>query len=760
MTSFPRAALLWFPAFLLLFSPASSELFRDWQIIGPGGGGALFHPTISSADPDRVMVASDMTGAYISAHGGHAWSMFNLRGEVRFLAFDPHNPDVIYAKSIGLWRSADFGRTWALIYPDPRKITGIAITDDDGSERILTSGDAGTVVALAIDPDNSDLLYAIVGHGKFQELSTSTDSGKSWKAISELPIKAHMIYVDPGSPKADRRLYFIAKNSVLRHEHGHWQQQPSPPGVDQFADSALAFPQGKGGPAIYAASGNNISVSDDGGMSWRTSPLPGSGARIRAIATSLHHPETAYASFADLSAGLSGGTYSGVAKTSDSGHSWQIVWKDTSKLSDNVNDAWVSKYLGAGYAENPLNLAVAPSDPNVVYSTDFGRIMRSTDGGKSWQALYSTGQPDGSFTGRGLEATSCYGIHFDPFDKNRVFISYTDIGLFRSDNDGASWERSVRGAPRAWLNTTYWVVFDPVVRGRMWAVMSNTHDLPRAKMWAHRNPSSYKGGVVVSDNGGEDWRQSGEGMPQTAATHIVLDPSSPPDTRVLYVAAFGRGVYKSVDGGKNWALKNNGILQTDPLAWRLARDSAGVLYLVVVRRSEDGSIGNEKDGALYRSRDGAEHWTRLPLPAGVNGPNGLAIDSRNPARLYLAAWGRNTNPRAQGGGVYLSNDAGTSWKNVLSQDQHIYDVTIEPGDPKIVYAAGFESSAWRSSDAGLHWTRIRGFNFKWGHRVTPDPLDPNKIYITTFGSSVWHGPAQGSNTPDAILTPPVAYGRK
>ena len=46
-------------------------------------------------------------------------------------------------------------------------------------------------------------------------------------------------------------------------------------------------------------------------------------------------------------------------------------------------------------------------------------------------------------------------------------------------------------------------------------------------------------------------------------------------------------------------------------------------------------------------------------------------------------------------------------------------------------------------DRGATWTRIRGFNFKWGHRVILDPLDPAKIYITTFGSSVWHGPAAG-----------------
>ena len=41
-----------------------------------------------------------------------------------------------------------------------------------------------------------------------------------------------------------------------------------------------------------------------------------------------------------------------------------------------------------------------------------------------------------------------------------------------------------------------------------------------------------------------------------------------------------------------------------------------------------------------------------------------------------------------------------------SRDQHVYDVTIDPRDPRILYACGFESSAWRSTDRGEHWTHL------------------------------------------------------
>jgi photosystem II stability/assembly factor-like uncharacterized protein len=284
--------------------------------------------------------------------------------------------------------------------------------------------------------------------------------------------------------------------------------------------------------------------------------------------------------------------------------------------------------------------------------------------------------------------------------------------------------------------------FDPDVRGRVWAAMSRTHDLPRPKMWRTTSTSTYQGGVAVSDDGGRTWRKPANGMPQTAATHVLLDPTSPAEGRVLYAAGFGRGVYKSVDGGASWALKNKGIAGVAPLVWRLSRDPDGVLYAIVARRSENGSYGDANDGALYRSGDGAESWTRVALPGMTNGPNGLAIDPDDPQRLYLAAWGRRVNGGDTDGGIFVSTDGGMTWRNTLAADQHIYDVTVDRRNG-ILYACGFESSVWRSDDRGESWRRLRGYNFKWGHRVIPDPQDPGMIYVTTFGGSVWHGPADG-----------------
>jgi photosystem II stability/assembly factor-like uncharacterized protein len=69
----------------------------------------------------------------------------------------------------------------------------------------------------------------------------------------------------------------------------------------------------------------------------------------------------------------------------------------------------------------------------------------------------------------------------------------------------------------------------------------------------------------------------------------------------------------------------------------------------------------------------------------------------------------------------------------------VYDVTVDARDPKTLYACGFESAAWRSDDRGATWSRVPGYDFKWGHRVVVDPADRRMIYVTTFGGSVWHG---------------------
>jgi photosystem II stability/assembly factor-like uncharacterized protein len=751
MANISREVVIWF----FLAGAAFGVRPGDFKVLGPGGGGAMFNPTISPHDTNTVLISCDMTGAYITHDGGQSWRMFNLRGVVRFFAFDPIDPKVMYAQATGLWRSTDAGETWNVVYPNPKKIKSIVMRSDHSDETLVTDSDPiGVMTAMAIDPTNSNVLYA-AGDKNHLALFVSRDRGKTWSRQDSLPEIPRRIWVDPKSQADSRRLFTAGQHFVSVKDSTGLHNFPVPQSVT-FTDVSGGFVSAPE-PIMYGVSESGIFVSKDGGKTWQKSSLPGSGAQVRAIATSRSNGNVAYVSYKELL--LEGKKWLGVAKTQNAGDSWQLVWKESDAAAQNVHDAWITPQFGVTWGDSPLEMGVADQDANIAYGTDFGRAMRTNDGGATWWAQYSRKVPSGEWVSTGLDVTNAYGIHFDPFDSDRQFITYTDIGLFRSEDGGATWQSSTTGVPEEWLNTTYWLAFDPKVRGRMWSVNSYTHDLPRPKMWRHQDPANYKGGVCISEDGGKTWRKSNTGMDETAATHILLDPNSPSDARVLYVTGFGRGVYKSSDGGKSWSLKNQGITQKQPFAWRLSLAFDGTLYVVIARRSEDGSIGNEKDGALYRSTDGAEHWDPVALPKDVNGPNALTVDSKSTQRLYLSAWARASGVHGDGGGIFLSEDGGRSWRQIFDGDRHVYDVTVDPNDANVLYASGFESSAWRSNDRGEHWSRIPGFNFKWSYRVIPDPSDRNKIYVSTFGGSVWHGSLIGREEPVDIATPELQPGR-
>jgi photosystem II stability/assembly factor-like uncharacterized protein len=429
-------------------------------------------------------------------------------------------------------------------------------------------------------------------------------------------------------------------------------------------------------------------------------------------------------------------------------------------VSPNRESGWLDERFGPGWGENPFHMGVAAHDPEVCFATDFGRTIKTVDGGDTWQQLYTDKLAGGGWMSRGLQVTTGYMVAFDPFDPLHVFLADTDTGLMESFDGGKSWTSATfnNGVPRHWVNSTYWLIFDPEKNGRVWALMSRNHDLPRPKMWRHMDMSDYMGGVLISDNGGKSWQVISQDMGEAAATHILFDPDSDPENRTLYVCAFGKGVYKSEDGGISWQQKNRGIEKSQPAAWRMTRRKDGELFLVVFRKSDDGSIGNDRDGALYRSSDGAETWVKMNLPEGVNGPTSLIVDPDNPDQILLSAWGRYGENRFspnRGGGIYLSGDDGASWSPVLTCEQHIHDLTVDPGSGTY-YAAGFNASAYRSPDKGRNWFRIKGYNFKWGKRVQPDPADPDKIYIITFGGGVWHGPAKGDeNALEDIIPLPL-----
>lgn len=758
-----------------------------WGFTGAGGGGAMFNPTVSPHDPDYAYVRCDMTGAYVTYNGGDSWRMFNLRSPVRWFIFDPKNVNVIYANSIALFRSTDRGKTWNIIYPDPSEIKSIISRGDHAQEVVITRDSTRkNVSALAVDPEDSKKLYACISAGRTVGFYISADFGAHWTLEKELEEGAKNIFIDPSSPKNDRTVYFTGRSSITCREKGIWKTNKGPDEVKTLTEYAGGFDKRMNKYIIYAISGRSyfnsaneksgIYYTADGGMTWENrqnglleftfqgAPVP----EFRCIATCSGNPAVLYISYANLRV-ANDTTCIGVAKSEDFGKTWKLSWKDVntkggSFSSANLKTGWIEDSFGPSWGENPFAIGVCPTNPDICYGTDFGRTIKTVNGGKNWEQVYTTRKEGGGWISRGLEVNTGYAVVFDPFDKNNVFLANTDVGLMESKDGAMSWtsvSRKNNGIPRNWSNSTYWMAFDPEVKGKIWAVMSSTHDLPRPKMFRGKGTAGYRGGIVITEDGAKSWQTISSDIGESAVTHIMIDPQSNKTSRTLYACAFGKGVYKSVDGGKTWVQKNNGIEGKEPFAWRIwKREKDGTLFLVVCRRSEDGNIGNDQDGAVYRSNNGAESWTKITLPAGTNGPMSIEFDPKNTSRLLLSAWGRSSkepNSPDIGGGIFLSKDDGKTWVQVLNKDQHIHDITFDSRNGTF-YACGFESSAYRSEDQGETWKRIKGYNFKWGKRVDLDPRDSEKIFVVTFGGGVWYGPAKGDpKAIEDIVTPVAAY---
>lgn len=404
--------------------------------------------------------------------------------------------------------------------------------------------------------------------------------------------------------------------------------------------------------------------------------------------------------------------------------------------------------------------SVNPRHPDVAMWTDSGTLDITVDGGKSWRGAYSKlapgqekpepapGRRPGFWQSVGLEVTSTWNYRINPFDHNHHFICYTDVGIAYSLDRGATWWNNSRSGGSPWTNTTYDIVFDPEVKGVMWAAMSNVHDIPH---WTYTHDEAKgAGGVCVSRDGGLTWQRSNEGIPSAPVPSIVLDPKSPVGNRTLYIAAYDYGVFKSVDDGRTWKAMNNGIdLQKNSHSWLVQLHPDGTLFCGVTARRVGGRRSHNfpECGAVYRSKDGGESWEDITASCPLHWPNEFAVDPADSNVIYLAA---GTIPRHNEGGLYKTTDGGKTWARPLKDEDfvgkggpsyvHGMFVTMDPKDSRTVYLGTGSHGLWVTRDAGATWEQVPELPFGNVHRLTFDPDDHDTVYVTTFGGGVWKGP--------------------
>ena len=344
----------------------------------------------------------------------------------------------------------------------------------------------------------------------------------------------------------------------------------------------------------------------------------------------------------------------------------------------------------------------------------------------------------------GLEVTSVWHFLFDPWDDNRYYIAYTDIGFARSLNKGKTWIHAAKGSP--WSNTTYSVVFDPFTKGRIYGAASNRHDIPH---WTHINDNTprHSGGVIVSDNYAVNWRKIGRGLPPKPCTSIALDrANSTKDRLVLYVTMFEEGVYKSTDSGKTWVKKSKGLgrprnkhalqVQVQP--------GTGDLYCSITAHRR-GARDFPVPGGLWKSTDGGDSWVEITKGLNLTWPTYFAFHPTDSNIIYLSA---ATSPGPKQGGVYRTDNGGQSWTRVLRDEDcakkrgpgytHVMNVKLHPDNPDIVYACT-SHGLFVSENAGKTWKWFTEIPFGSAQNVAFDPKDTKTMYVCTFGGGIWKG---------------------
>ncbi|MBN2289597.1 MAG: hypothetical protein JXQ83_09725, partial [Candidatus Glassbacteria bacterium] len=414
--------------------PLEEPAADHWQVIGPGGGGAMFVPAVDPFDPAHYFVVCDMTGAYVTFDDGVSWRMFNLRTRVQDIEFDPTSQGTVYAANTGLYRSEDGGVRWRLVYPDPSQIISEQMVGDHAEQWYETTDGMpdAEIDKIRVDPADGDHLYLGL-HPRWDgpaRLLVSSDRGADWRVVCSLE-GGSVLAIFPGSwwDNPDK-VTVVTEEACLRisESSGEVTSLELPAAPLLCADGG----RGEEGAAVYILSGmwwsgkdllGGVYRSDDGCSSW----TPVSAGLVKGISSTMdapsfnvlaacrNRPEIVYLSCESTPATSDVPYYYGIYKTTDKGETWSWALKAdwNSYVSNNYSESWLTRSYGTGYSGSPNGLGVCPTDPDVCLASD-GHSFRTADGGETWQTVYSNDMGGGAYSSRGLDVTTCYGVHFDP----------------------------------------------------------------------------------------------------------------------------------------------------------------------------------------------------------------------------------------------------------------------------------------------------------------------------------------------------------
>ncbi len=399
----------------------------------------------------------------------------------------------------------------------------------------------------------------------------------------------------------------------------------------------------------------------------------------------------------------------GVWKSTNGGHVWKPVFDDQPTSS-----------IGS--------IAVAPSDPNVVYvGTGEANIrgnvapgaglFKSTDAGKTWSHVWKQVGQIGTVAVHPKNPDVCFAAVL-----GHAFGPNPERGVYRTTNGGKSWQKVLFKNDETGCSD---VAIDPtnprVIFAGFWQCVRRPWEMTSG------GPGSD---LYVSRDGGDTWESlkpvkasgdrevAGKGLPAKpwGKVGVAVAPSNGQRVYAIIEAEKG-GVFRSDDGGETWELAND----TRPL-----RQRAWYFHTLTVHPTNPDVVFAPQV-PLLKSTDGGRTFKRVPGPHHVD-HHDIWIDPKNPDRMI----------DANDGGVDISTDGGKSWFAPPLPIGQCYHVSTDNRTPFRVMAcmqdlgsASGPSNSLKSGGIGLgDWHQVGGGEAGYAFA---DPTDPDVVYAGEYG---------------------------
>ena len=394
------------------------------------------------------------------------------------------------------------------------------------------------------------------------------------------------------------------------------------------------------------------------------------------------------------------------------------VWKTT-----NAGDYWEN--ISDGYFKTAAvgALALAPSDPNVIYvgmgetsirgDVSHGDgVYKSTDGGQTWQHV---GLAD-------THAISTIRVH--PNDPDLVYVAALghvwgpnpDRGVYRSKDGGATWELLLHISPKAGAID---LAMDPLNPRILYAAMWDAQRYPHALRSG--GPDS---GIYKTVDGGDTWENltSNPGLPTGTLGKIGVAVSAKPGRVWALVEADDGALFRSENGGATWQrVCDNGDLRRR--AW---------YYMHIVADPQDGDTVYVLNLKFWKSIDGGRTFTAIPTQHGDN--QDLWIDPNDSQRMI----------EGNDGGANISLNGGKSWSTIYNQPTaQFYHVTTDDRSPYRLYGSQQDNTALSVPSSSIRGAITETEYFEPGGGesgyIAIKPDDNNIVYGGAIGSGAGNG---------------------